>query len=140
MDEPRGDLDVLRARREEAVRDSAERLAKPVAVGEPGDADRQRARAGLGAFHERLDGVPERRLHRRARPAVRLDRLELVVTVAEHLADDRLRLRRRLAGQQTRVDRDVADRGHDVSLLRRGDHRRRESERDEGLDKVAEER
>src|SRR5262249_55217761 len=113
--EARDQLDVHGTSGEEAVRDGAERLAEPVAVREAGDAHRNWTRARLRVLDEGLHGVPERRLERRARTAVRLEHLELVVAVAENLAHDRLLLLGRLTREQTAVDRDVADRRNDVA-------------------------
>ena len=58
--------------REEAVRDGAERLAQPVAVGEPGHADRQHASPRLDPRDEALDRVT--RAAFRARSACRRGR------------------------------------------------------------------
>src|SRR5947199_253331 len=49
VDETRRDLGIHRAGGAEPVCDGAERLAEPVAVREPGAADRQRARTGIDA-------------------------------------------------------------------------------------------
>ena len=67
---------IARAR-EEAVRDGAERLAQPVAVGEARGADRhRRARRARARATNALDRVPERRVERASacRPAPRATR------------------------------------------------------------------
>src|SRR5918999_4938025 len=87
VNQARGDLDVHRARREEAVGDRSECLAEPVAVRETGDADWHGHRARLRLAHPGIDRLPERRLDRRAGSAVRLEHLELVVPLAEYVAD-----------------------------------------------------
>ena len=61
-------------------------------------------RAGLELGDERLDRVPQRRLERRARAALRLEPLELPVALAEHGADRPLGLGLRLAREQAAVD------------------------------------
>ena len=91
---PGGELGVHRARREEAVGDGAEGLAEPVAVGEAGHADRRRLALRLDLADPAGDCVPERSLDRRARAAVRLELLELVVPVTEDAAHDRMLLGR----------------------------------------------
>ena len=83
VDQPRGELGAHRPQREEAVGDRAERLAQPVRVGEPGDADRRQPRARLDLGDERLDRRPERRAELRARAALAVAPLELVVALAE---------------------------------------------------------
>ena len=86
----------------------------------PATADRHRARAGLALGDERLDRVPERRVERRARAALRLEELELVLDVAaEHRADHRLDPVRVLARQQPAVDGDLAERRNHVALVAR---------------------
>ena len=105
MDQLRGEIGRHRARREEAVRDGAERLAEPVAVREAGEQIGNRAGAGLAGRDERLDRLPERRVQRRARSALRLEELQVVLDVAaEHRAGFRLDVRRVLARQQPAVD------------------------------------
>ena len=85
--------------------------------------------------------VPERRVERRPRPAEALDRLQLVVPVlAEDRADDRVDVLGRLAGEEPPVDGQL-DRPRDhVPALRRGDHRRREREGEQRLDRLGGER
>ena len=127
---------IHRAHREEAVRDGAERLAQPVAVGEPGDADGASRRPGLDLRDERLDRVPERRLERRARPAA-----------APRSTRSRSRPRRgaraaaastsawRLAREEAAVDDDLADAPGSRSAAREArDHRRRERQREQRLE------
>ena len=140
MDESGHDLDVHRAGREEAVCDRPERLTEPVTVREPGDTHGKRPGARLDPIDERFDRVPQRRLERRARTAVRLQHLELVLAVAEESADELLLLGGRLPREQAAVDRDVADGRHDVPLLRCSHHRRRERHREQRLDHVREHR
>ena len=72
------------------------------------------------------DRRPERRVERGARAAPALDRLEVVVAVAEDLAHDRLDVLGRLPGQEPAVDDDLARARDDVPPLGRLDHRRRE--------------
>src|SRR5947209_2892121 len=96
VNQPCRDLDVHHPRREEPVGDRTERLAKPVAVGEARDTDRNCAPAWVDPLHERLDRVPQWGLERRARAPVRLQHLELVVVVSQDPAHDLLRLAGRL--------------------------------------------
>ena len=120
VDEPRCELRIHVAQREEAVRDGPERVAHPVAVREAAEADRCEPRLGLRLGHPTRNRVPERPFHRRARPALALEPLELVVALAEELANDLLRLGLRLAGQQPAVDGHLAERRNHVPLLRGG--------------------
>src|SRR5437588_12974519 len=99
MDQPRRELGVHGAHREKPVSDRAERIPQPVAVREAGQADRRQLRFGLDLLDERGYRVPERRLERRARPALSLDPGEVVVTRAEDIADLRFSLGLRLARQ-----------------------------------------
>ena len=122
--------------REEAVRNRPERLPEVVAVGEPRARDRREPGAGLELLRERRERAPERRLHRRARAADRLLELEVVCAVPERSADQRLDVVRRRLGEQPAVDRDLALRRDDVSLMRGVDHRRREREGEQRLDEV----
>ena len=110
VDERRGDFRRhLAARWEEAVRDCAERVTQPVAVGEPRALSGSDLRAGNRLADEALERAPERRVERRSRPAARLDPLEVVLDVrAEHRADHRLDVLGVLAGQEPAVDLDLA--------------------------------
>src|SRR5215210_7434581 len=93
VDQPRGQLRVHRLRREEPVRDGAEGVTQPVAVGEAGHADRQHGGLRLDLADEALDCLPQRSAELGARAAPALDPLEVVLGVAEQLADQRLDLR-----------------------------------------------
>ena len=62
-------------------------------VGEPGDADRRQPGARLDPVDERLDRLPERRAQRRARAALAVAPLEVVVALAEPRPHGGLRLR-----------------------------------------------
>ena len=95
---------------------------------------------GVGLLHPGLHRIPQRRVDRRARAAVRLERLDLVVALAEHVPHDRLLLVRRHPREQPAVDDDVAERRDDVPLLRRGRHRRRQRHRQQRLDHLGERR
>src|SRR5438067_5653218 len=88
MDQPRGQIVVHRPGGKEAVGDGTEGLAQPMAVSEPQAADRHRAGFRLDAFDERLDRAPQRRLDRRARPALALEPLELPIPLPERAPDD----------------------------------------------------
>ena len=68
-----------------------------------------------------------------ARAPDRLHPLELVVALAERCAEQGLDVGRRLLRKKPAVDGDLAERGDDVPLVRRVDHRRREREREERL-------
>ena len=99
VDQPRRDLGVHRPHREEPVRDRAERLAQPVAVGEP-----RRRQIGTACAPGSLSRDERPRPRPRAAPPIGervppapLEPLELVVAVAEHRAQRRLDLRLRLA-------------------------------------------
>src|SRR5438874_10730370 len=83
VDQPGSQIVVHRPGGEEAVGDGAEGLAQPVTVREPQATDRHRARFRLDAFDERLDRAPQRRLDRRARPALALEPLQLPIPVPE---------------------------------------------------------
>ncbi len=75
-----------------------------------------------------------RRVQRRARSAVRLEELQVVLDVAaEHRADHRLHPGRMLARQEPAVDDHLAHGRDHVPLLRGGDHRRRKRQREQRL-------
>src|SRR3989454_4162409 len=93
VDQAGRQLGVHHPQREEAVGDGAEGLAEPVAVCEPGDADRRGPRFRVDLADPAGYGVPQRRLDRRACSPVRLEALQLVVAVSKHGAHDRLLLR-----------------------------------------------
>src|SRR6188768_4028575 len=136
VDQPRGQLRVHRLHREEAVRDGAERVAYPVAVREPGHADRQNRRLGLDLRDEALDRVPKRGSELAARSAAALDPIEVVVALAQHLAEDGLDVRLGLAGKQAAVDIDLAAVRDHVPPLGGADDRRRQRERKQRLQEL----
>ncbi len=140
VDEPRGELAVHRLLREEAVRDGAERLAHPVRVGEAGADERREAGSRLELVDPALERRPERRLQRRARAAVALEPLELVVARPDRGTHERIDVLGRHARRQPAVDRHDAGRRDHVALLRRLDHRRGEREREQRLDELGRER
>src|ERR671923_319694 len=140
VDKPGCELGLHRSHREEPVGDGPERLAQPMAVREAGEQERDDLRLRLLLGDERLDDVPQRRVERRARPALALDPLEVVVAVPEELADERLDLRLRALRKDPAVDDDLALRRDDVPLLRGADHRRRHRRPEQRLDNVPGER
>src|SRR5262249_61337037 len=77
---------------------------------------------------------------RGAPPAVPPSPLEVVAVVAEPVAQHYLRLRLRLPGQKTEVDRHLAATRNDVPLRRGLDHRRRGGEPEQRLDQLPGER
>src|ERR671936_978598 len=105
VDQTRSQLGVHRTHREEAVRDGPERVAKPVAVREARDDEGHDPCGRFQLCDERLDRVPERRLSGRARPALRLDPLEVVVALAEHGPDHGLHVVGGIAREETAMDR-----------------------------------
>src|SRR5687767_15553870 len=117
MNEPRGDLRLHRPHREEAVRDRTEGGADEMAVGEAWEDDRSDPRPGLLGRDEALDRGPERRVERRAGAADALDPLDLVIVLAQALADCPLGLFLSLSRQKSTITHDFADRGNDVYPL-----------------------
>ena len=122
--------------REEPVGDRTERLPEPVAVGEPCHADRDGRRSGLGALDELLDRRPERRVDRRAGPALRCSPHELVVARAEPLPQNAVELLLRLAGPKPAVDGDLAEARNDVPLVGCRDERGRKRRRQQRLENL----
>ena len=111
VDQPRRELGSIVAHREEAVRDGAERLAQPVAVGEPGDADR--AARPPRARPPRRSSRPRPRAASRAASACRRGPRSTRARSRPRRARSRSRrldLGLRLAGQEAAVDDDLAER------------------------------
>ena len=136
VDQARGQLDVHRPQREEAVRDGAERLAKPVRVGEAGAAQWRQLRARLVS----LDPIR--------------DRLQSGVSSAERVPPKRSivsssyspspRIWRMIGstssgvcpGRRRRSTIELARARDHVSALGGLDHRRREGEGEQRLDRL----
>src|SRR6185436_8403773 len=109
MNQPRSDLRVHRSHRKETVGDRPKRLAQPMTIGEPREADGRYRGPRLLRGDEALDRLPERRLQRRPCPSLPLEPLEVVVAWTDGLAQQALGVLLRLARQQPAVADQVAE-------------------------------
>ena len=139
--EPRGDLGRHRPQREEPVRDRPERLAQPVRVGEPGDADRRQPRARL-ELRRRTPRSPTRaacRARSASRPGRRATRARSRPRRATAAA--RASASASVCPGRSRQSTVTSQRpGMTFRFARRLDHRRRDRQAEQRLDHLRRDR